>query len=422
MNVEKKIEKFVKLRDKGSLIIGGAEYSLLDIDDIYVIGAGKGVAYMGRALERVLGNRVRGGIIVEKSRQGMKLERVEVFEASHPIPDERGHEAAKAILELARQVTSRDLVFMCITGGASALLPYPVEGVTLEDLKKATDILLKCGARIDEINSIRNHVEKLKGGRLAIELHPAEIINLIVIDEVAGLPWGPTVPDTSTFKDAFNVIRKYRLRNKIPQSIISYIEKGLRGEVPETPKEEDFRRLGVRVRNLVLGNAEMICEAAYKKAKKLGLNSMILSTMIEGESKEAGIVLAGVAKEIVKNKRPVKPPCAVISGGELTVTIGGEHGEGGRNQEFVLSFAQMIKKEEHVVIAAVNTDGTDGPTDIAGGVADGYTVSRAEELGVDLVEELLRHNSSYVLRKLGDAVYTGPTGTNVMDLRVFVVI
>jgi len=243
-----------------------------------------------------------------------------------------------------------------------------------------------------------------------------------VIDEVAGLPWGPTVPDKSTFRDALGVVKKYKIYDKMPRSIISYLEKGLRGEVSETYKEEDFRRLGVRINNLILGNAKMLCEAACRRAKKLGLNSIILSTMIECESREVGIVLAGIAKEIAKNKRPIKPPCAVISGGELTVTISGEHGEGGRNQEFVLSFTQMIKKEKRIVVVSVNTDGSDGPTNIAGGIADGYTADRAEELGIDLTEELLKHNSSYVLRALRDAVYTGPTGTNVMDLRVFIVI
>lgn len=422
MNVERRVKKIIKLRNNDSLVVGGTTYRLSDISNVYVLGAGKGSIYMGKALEEILDDRIKGGIIVEKEGQGMKLKRIKVLEASHPIPDERGYEAAKAILELAKQVTSKDLVFVCIMGGASALLPYPIENITLDELKIATDTLLKCGARIDEINSIRNHIEKLKGGRLAMELHPAKIINLIVIDEVAGLPWGPTVPDKSTFRDAFNVIKKYKLHDKIPRSIISYLEKGLRGEVPETPKEEDFRRLGIRISNVILGNAKMLCEAACRRAKKLGLNSMILSTMIEGESREVGIVLAGIAKEIVKSKRPIKPPCAVISGGELTVTITGEHGEGGRNQEFVLSFAQMIKNERRIVIASVNTDGSDGPTSIAGGIADGYTADRAEELGIDLTEELLRHNSSYVLRALRDAIYTGPTGTNIMDLRVFVII
>ena len=419
MDPRKYVKKLVSV-DGERLKVGGLEYDLSRVGDIYVCGAGKGSVFIAEALEEVLGDRIKDGIIVEKRGQGKKLRRVKVLEAGHPLPDEEGYEAACSLVELAKEAKKGDIVFFCVTGGASALLPLPADGITLEDKIKITDMLLKCGARIDEINTVRKHISSIKGGRLAQYIHPAEIINLIVVDEVAGLPWGPTVPDETTFQDAVYVLKKYGLYSKIPRSIRSHLERGLRDKRLETPKPSEFKE--IKLHNFILGNAEMVCEAADKRARELGLNSMVLSTMIEGESKDVGIVLAGIAKEIAKNRRPIAPPCAVISGGETTVTITGESGEGGRNQELALSFSLMIDGNEHIVAASVATDGTDGPTDIAGGIVDGYTVKRAEELGIDVAEHIAKHSSSYVLKRLKDAVYTGPTGTNVMDLRVFIVI
>jgi len=420
MDPKEQVKKLVRIENSDVLKVGNLEYSLSKVGNIYVLGAGKGSVFIAEALEEVLGDKIKDGIIVEKRGQGRKLKRIKVIEGGHPLPDKTGYEAAQSIVSLAKDAREGDLVFVCITGGASALLPLPAEGITLEDKIKVTDMLLKCGARIDEINAVRNHISLLKGGRLAQYIHPAQIINFIVIDEVAGLPWGPTVPDTSTFKDAIYVLKKYNLYDKIPLTIKNHLERGLRDKSLETPKPSDFK--GMKVHNFILGNAEMVCEAADKRARELGLNSMILSTMIEGESKDVGIVLAGIAKEIAKNRRPIAPPCAVICGGETTVTITGEAGEGGRNQELALSFSTMIKGNERIVFASVATDGTDGPTDIAGGLVDGYTIDRAEELGLDINEHIVRHNSSYVLKKLGDAIYTGLTRTNVMDLRVFIVL
>jgi glycerate-2-kinase len=420
MDPRKQVKRLVKVENGESLEVGDLKYSLSKIDGIYVLGAGKGSVFIAEALEEVLNDRIRDGIVVEKRGQGKRLKRIKVLEAGHPIPDKSGYEAAQSIVELAKDVGEGDLVFVCITGGASALLPLPAEGISLEDKIMLTDMLLRCGARIDEINAVRNHISLIKGGRLAQYIHPAEIINFIVVDEVAGLPWGPTVPDKSTFQDAVYVLKKYGLYDKVPPSIKNHLERGLREKSLETPKPSDFQ--GIKVHNFILGNAEMVCEAADKRARELGLNSMILSTMIEGESKDVGIVLAGIAKEIAKNGRPIAPPCAVISGGETTVTITGEAGEGGRNQELALSFSTMIKDNERIAFASVATDGTDGPTNIAGGIVDGYTLKRAEELGIDVSEHIIKHNTSYVLKRLNDAIYTGPTGTNVMDLRVLIVL
>ena len=420
MDPRDSIRRILKIEHGETLKVDDLEYPLSTIGNIYVLGAGKGSLFIAEALEEILKDKIKDGIIVEKRGQGGRLRRIKVLEAGHPIPDRAGYEAAQSIVRLAKEAGKGDIVFFCVTGGASALLPLPVEDIALEDKIRITDMLLKCGARIEEINAVRNHISSIKGGRLAKHIHPAELINLIVVDEVAGLPWGPTVPDETTFRDAIHVLKKYGLYDKIPFSIRSHLERGLEDRSLETPKPSGFQ--GMKVHNFIIGNAEKMCEAADKRARELKLNSMILSTVIEGESREVGTVLAGIAKEIVKNRRPVEPPCAVISGGETTVTIAGEFGEGGPNQECALSFSSMIDGGECIVAAFVGTDGTDGPTDIAGAIVDGYTVERAEELGIDVEEHMLKHNASYVLKKLKDAVYTGPTGTNVMNLRVFVVL
>jgi glycerate-2-kinase len=290
----------------------------------------------------------------------------------------------------------------------------------LEDKVAVTDLLLKSGAVIQEINAVRKHLSAIKGGKLAKHIHPAEIVNLTVSD-VIGDPLdyitGLTVPDTSIFEDAVFALKKYGLWEKVSNSVRTRLEKGLADPSLETPK--DFT--GMKVHTFVISNNEAVCTAAKNRAEELGFKSTILSIMIEGESREAGIVLAGIARDIEKNGRPFKPPCVLVSGGETTVTIEGEHGEGGRNQEFVLGFSLKTDGTKNITVSAIDTDGTDGPTDIAGGIADGYTLKRAKEKGIDVYGNLMKHNTSPVLRDLEDAVYTEPTGTNVMNLRVIVI-
>jgi len=245
------------------------------------------------------------------------------------------------------------------------------------------------------------------------------MINLIVIDEIAGRPWGPTVPDTTTFEDAVTVLKKYELWEKTPKSVREYLKRGTIDPSLETLKPCDFKDF--KVHNIILADNETMCEAAKKRAEELGLKSLILSTKLEGESREAGIVLASIAKEIEEKGRPVKPPCVLIMGGETTVTITGPHGKGGPSQELVLGASLKIDGSKKVVIASIDTDGTDGPTEIAGGIVDGYTLKRAEEKGIDIFESLRKHNCYEALMKLQDAIITEPTGTNVMDLDIVVV-
>jgi len=412
------VKTFVTLQ--GSILrVGSLTYDLSKIRDIYIVGGGKGSSSIAEGLEHILGDRVKKGLVIEKRGQSRKLRGVNVIEAGHPVPDEEGVKGSEKIIEIAKNAKREDLFFACITGGCSALMTLPAEGIILEDVKKVTELLLMCGAEIQEINAVRKHISQVMGGRLALHIHPAEVIGLIVVDEVAGLPWGPTVADTTTFRDAISVLEKYALWERVPDSVRKHLEKADPKE--ETPKLKDLDRGGVKVHNFVLANSENVCEAARKRAEELGYNSMILSAVMEGESREVGIALAGIARESEKNGRPLKPPCVLIVGGETTVTITGEPGEGGRNQEFALAASLKIDGSRRIVIASVGTDGTDGPTDIAGGIVDGFTVQRARERNIDLFQNLTRHNSSYVFRQLDDAIFTGPTGTNVMDLRLLVV-
>lgn len=412
-------KKLVRIENERRLFVSDLSYDLSKLANIYVVGAGKATFPIAQALDEILGDRIKRGAINVKSGEKRKLKHITVRESGHPMPNGIGFEGAKEIVDIAKEAEEGDLVFACITGGASALMPLPAEGISLEDKRKVTDLLLKSGAAIDEINTVRKHISAIKGGRLAMYIHPAEAMNLIVIDEVAGLPWGPTVPDTTTFQDATHVLRKHNLWRSIPVSVKEHLEKGLADPRLETPKPRDFQSL--KIHDVVLANNELVCEAAKKRAEEYGFNSLILSTVLEGESREAGIVLAGIAKEIEEKGRPFKPPCVLIAGGETTVTIKGQSGEGGPSQELALGFASKIAGSKNILIAALDTDGTDGPTDIAGGIADGYTMKRAKEKDIDIYENLMHHNSSFVLKELGDAIITGQTGTNVMDLNVIVI-
>ena len=405
--------------ENNKLIIENLVYDLSGIRDIYVVGAGKASFSIAQALDEILGNQIKEGIVIVKKGENRRLEHIEVIEAGHPVPDEAGLEGAKKVVEIAKKAKEGDLVFCVITGGASALMPLPAENISLEDKKKVTELLLTCGATIDEINTVRKHISAIKGGRLAKYIHPAEIINLIVIDEIAGRPWGPTVPDMTTFEDAVTVLKKYELWKKTPKSVREYLKRGMVDPSLETLKPRDFKDF--KVHNIILADNETMCEAAKKRAEELGFKPLILSTKLEGESREVGIVLASIANEIEEKGRPIKPPCVLILGGETTVTITGPHGKGGPSQELVLGASLKIAGSKKVVIASIDTDGTDGPTEIAGGIVDGYTLKRAEEKGIDIFESLRKHNCYEALMKLQDAFITGPTGTNVMDLDIVVV-
>jgi glycerate 2-kinase len=401
------------------LTISNLTLDIKNYERIFVLGAGKASRGIAQALEDVLGDRISDGIFVLKHGDEIELERARVIYAAHPIPDENSYRGAQEIMSLAETFTERDLVFAGITGGSSALLALPVEGISLEDIQVVNQLLLLSGADIVQINSVRKHLSQIKGGWLAKKILPATLINLTVSDVVGDMLdyiSGPTVPDTSLFEDARNVLDEYDLWEVFPASASDYLRRG--GDERETPK--GFGDLPLYSFVIVAGDTA--CVAAMEKARELGFHAMILTSMFGGEAKDAGTFFASIGREIATYSRPLAPPCAIIAGGENVVSIGsGDRGDGGPNQEFALSAAIEIAGLNEIVIAAIDTDGFDGTTESAGAMVDGSTRPSAETQGFNPREALRKHDVDGMLRKIGDAVITGSTGTNVNDLKIMLV-
>ena len=420
------VQRFITLEDS-RLILGQKEkpVEVLNINDyerIFIVGGGKATAPMAKAMEEILGNRITKGLIVVKYGFTEKLSYTETIEAGHPLPDRNGIIGTKSILELMEDAGERDLVISLISGGGSALLTQPSGNIKLEEKQEMTKRLLNCGASIDEINCIRKHISLTKGGQMARAAFPATIINLMLSDVVGDrmdvIASGPFVPDMSSFKDARAILEKYKLDN-VPQTIREHLKKGLDENIPDTPKKGD--PAFDKVYNLIIGSNILALEAAEEEARKLGYKTLILSSMIEGETKDIAGAHVAIAREIIKTGRPLPPPCCIISGGETTVTIKGK-GEGGRNQEFCLVSANKIRDlPERVVILSGGTDGNDGPTDAAGGVVDPLSIKRGQAAGLNAAEYLENNDSYNYLKKTGDLLVTGPTNTNVMDVRLVLV-
>jgi glycerate 2-kinase len=385
---------------------------------IYVIGAGKAGASMAQAAERVLGRRITAGLINVKDGHVAKLRRIELNQCGHPVPDERGAAGSARIAQIAAAAGPGDLVVCLVSGGASALLPLPAAGITLAEKQATTRLLLSCGATIHEINAVRKHISRIKGGQLARLAAPARVESLLLSDVIGDdldvIGSGPTAPDASTFSTAGAILDRYAIRHRVPATVRERIEQGARGEIPETPKPAD--PLFARVRNTVVGGNRLALDAAARAARQLGYRTLILSSTIEGETREIARMHAAIAREIAAAGRPVRPPACIVTGGETTVTIQGD-GLGGRNQEFTLAAALEIAGLDRVVVFSAGTDGTDGPTDAAGAIADGQTLARKPEARL-----YLDRNDSYrYFQPLGDLVITGPTNTNVMDVRLILV-
>lgn len=415
------IRRHVRLSG-GILLAGNKRYPLERYRHIYVIGAGKASAVMAAAVEGLLGRRVSGGLVNVKYGHTAKLRRVECNECGHPVPDAAGIAGARRIAEIAAAAGADDLVICVISGGGSALLPFPAAPVTLEEKQTVTRLLLQCGANIHEINSVRKHVSAIKGGQLARMCAPATVLALMLSDVIGDdldvIASGPTAPDSSTFASAREVLERYGVWSQAPAAVRERMECGIRGEIPETPKPGD--PVFSRVLNLVVGSNALAVAAAAARARELGYRPLVLSTTIEGETRDVAGVHAAIAREIVSSGRPVRRPCCVISGGETTVTLRGE-GLGGRNQEFALAAAMGISGLTGVAILSAGTDGTDGPTDAAGALAFSDTIERASRLGRDARSYLDRNDSYRFFEALGDLILTGPTGTNVMDIRLVLV-
>ena len=408
------------VRLKGNiLLIEGREYDLSRCGRIVVVGAGKAGAPMAAAVEEILGDWIAQGFVNVK--HGYVLEpaprHIVVNQAGHPTPDESGMEGARRIFEMVSPLGEDDLVIALISGGGSALMPLPAEGITLADKKATTEALLRCGATINEINAVRKHISAIKGGQLARAAYPARVVSLILSD-VVGSPLdtiasGPTAPDTTTFADAWAVLEKYDLFDELPPAVVERLRRGLAGELPETPKPDD--PVFERVQNVIIADNRIAALAAVDEARRQGFNALLLTTYLEGEAREIAKAVAALGKGMSAHSDPVPPPACLVLGGETTVTVTGR-GMGGRNQELALSAAMALAGWEDVAVLTLATDGTDGPTDAAGAFVDGSTVRRAQGAGLDPLEYLRENDSYRFFQALGDLLVTGPTNTNVNDL------
>jgi glycerate 2-kinase len=395
-------------------------------DKVLVVGAGKAGAAMSASLEEVLGDRIVAGKVVTKDDHSCPTRIVSISESSHPVPDERGVAAGKEIAAILKQHGGpKTLVFSLLSGGGSALLVGPAEGITLEDKQAVTSELLKCGADIGEINTIRKHLSSLKGGNLARLAGESKVISLIISDVVGDrldvIASGPTVPDLSTWEDVREILQdRFGIWDNLPESVRQRVEKGLAGSLPDTLKPGE--PILERVSNYIIAGNRKALDFAADKARAMGYTPLVLSSTIEGETKDIARMHAALAREIHETATPLAPPCCLISGGETTVTMGEDHGLGGRNQEFALAACLDMKGMPNTLLVSVGTDGTDGPTDAAGAWADGETAAKAKEAGMNPRQYLARHDAYHFFDKLDDLIITGPTRTNVMDVRLIMVL
>ena len=413
---ERAVRKYVR-RKGNRLFVGDRSYALDRFKRILLIGAGKGTAPMAKALEDILGDHLTEGWIIVKYGYGMPLEKTHTMEAGHPIPDEAGLKATEVVLDQIRECTEEDLIICAFSGGGSALLPAPSPPINLDQKQETTRLLLDSGATINEINAIRKHLSGTKGGWLAKTADPATLVSLILSDVIGDrldvIASGPTVPDESTFADCTEIIQRYDLVDRLPETVAEYFRQGGAGMVPETPKVGD--PAFSRVQNLIVGNNRGALLAAQEQAISLGYKTMILSSQIEGEAREVAQVFAAIGKEICQAGLPISSPACVLAGGEPTVTIQGK-GKGGRNQELALACAISIDGWDRIFLLSAGTDGTDGPTDAAGAIVSGLTCRRARQADLNPYSYLLANDSYSFFESLGDLLKTGPTRTNVMDI------
>jgi len=420
----KEIVKSKVIVKDNTLRISQHEFNLNKIKRIYVVGGGKASGKMAEALESILGNHISKGIVNIPYNSGPhRTCKICLQEASHPIPDEAGMEGAKKILELVNQAEKNDLVICLISGGGSSLMPLPRSEITLEDKQQVTDALLKSGATINEFNTVRKHISDFKGGWLAKKAYPATIVNLILSDVISDpldfIASGPTVPDSTTFSDAVEVLKRYKLWGNTPQSVKTLLVNGQKGLIEETPKKAD--KVFKKVHNIVVGNNRSATLTACNNLRSSGLRALLLTSFLEGEARHVGTILAAISKEVVASGNPLPRPCGIVVGGETTVAVVGD-GRGGRNQEIALSAALKIYGMEGIAIASLSTDGIDGPTEAAGALADGQSIFRSKEQGLNAKNFLANNDSYNFFSKLNDVIFTGFTGTNVNDVSIIVVV
>jgi len=373
---------------------------------------------MAMVLEQRLGRFLSGGMVVVNDRSGCRTKKLHVVEASHPVPDSRSVHAARQMLQMVRSLTQRDLLFVLLSGGASSLLTAPASGLTLWDKKQATNLLLRSGATIQEVNTVRKHLSAIKGGRLAASTQ-ATIVSLVLSDvlgdDLSAIGSGPTAPDPTTLHDPRAILKQYRIWTHVPSAVRDHLAKGEADHRPETPKPN--RAEVAHVHHAIIGNNRLAVDAMKTQAEKEGFNSVILTTTLEGEARELGKMIGAIGREILESGNPVPHPACVLWGGEPTVTVQGQ-GKGGRVQELVLSAARQITGNANMYVAGIGTDGNDGPTDMAGAIVDGKTIIKAKGIYLDAVQALDRNDSYRFFQRVGGHIDTGPTGTNVNDVYV----
>lgn len=405
------------------LIIDTSKFDLNRYDKIYVVGTGKASATMAFELEKLIGTKISNGIVSTKYGHSTPCNKIRIIESGHPVLDENGLRAGDEILKLVNEADENDLVICLLSGGGSSLLEKLPDEITLSELQSVFRALLKCGANIEEMNIVRRHLSKIKGGLLAEAIYPATSVSLILSDVIndplEAISGGVTSPDPSTFQDALNIIAKYRIKDQIPENVLKYISMGTQGRISETIKTGN--KIFEKVTNIILGNNKEALIIAKEKAESLGFNVLIHSDNIQGEARDIGKLAANIAKEIFKKNLPISKPACVLIGGETTVKIVGA-GKGGRNQELVLSaMIEMNDSEFNYIIASCGTDGTDGPTDAAGAIASKEIWQRSKELDISPLPFLQNNDSYTFFEKTGGLIITGPTGTNVMDIIIILV-
>ena len=412
-------------RSQSQLTVGSQIFDLNTIQRVFVIGFGKASIPMGRAAAKILGDYLTQGILITKSHASKLIIQNSPFtivEASHPVPNQRGVEGAKLIIELLQSTRPNDLVLFLISGGGSALLTAPVQNVSLSDLQKLNNILLASGAEIYETNTLRKHLSQVKGGNLARMAYPAKVVSLILSDVIGdpldAIASGPTVPDPTTFEDAMEIIEKHKLSEELPLPIQNHFLQGTLGDIPETPKENDpaFEN----THNIIVGNNLEAAQAAAERASIEGFSTLLLTTRLKGEASQLGPMLASIAQQVHLTGEPLPRPACIIAGGESTVTLRGD-GRGGRNQELALSAVADLEGLSDTFLIALVTDGDDGPTDAAGAVVSGNTLSQANQMGLNHIEFLSRNAAYDFFDPLGDLLKPGPTQTNVNDLSLIFV-
>ncbi|MFZ0243277.1 MAG: glycerate kinase [Desulfobacterales bacterium] len=415
------ITRHLQLAD-GDFRVGKTFFSLKKIKKLYLVGAGKASAAMAAEVETLLGDRIDAGLVISKYGHGVPLRRCRVMEAGHPIPDENGVKATRALLDLIATAGPEDMILCMISGGGSALTPAPVKGISLAEKQEATRLLLACGATIHEINTVRKHLSRIKGGHFCRRANGARIVSLILSDVIGDnldiIASGLTAPDPSSFGDCIGILSRYGLLDRIPESVRYHLAAGCKGDENETPKPGDA--VFARVTNRIIGSVSDALFAAECEARGLGFNPLILSSMIQGEAREVAKVLAAIAGEVRRSGRPIPAPACLLSGGETTVTLKGG-GKGGRNMELALAAGIALSGVPHILILSAGTDGSDGPTDAAGGFADGSTVTRADGIGLSASGHLAGNDAYPFFQRLGDLFITGPTRTNVMDLQIVLI-